>query len=297
MGERSVAAGIDSRRGLPHPFCSIGATSRATSEVNQWVLITGASAGIGAEFAAQYAARGDHLVLVARRGERLAALAAELTRRHQTKTEIEILDLGRPHAIARLVESLARRERHIDVLINNAGYGMPGSFISHPWAVHLEFQQVMINTIAELTWHLIPHLRAQQGGTIINVASLAGLMPGSAGHTLYGPSKAWLIKFSEALGAELKRDGIRVLALCPGFTVSEFHDVNGMRPQVSLLPRWLWMTASEVVAQGLAAVERGDSIYIPGRINRGLALLARVLPGGVLRALIARREHTFRRID
>jgi uncharacterized protein len=260
------------------------------------VLVTGASAGLGAVFARAYAQRGCDLILTARRAERLEALAAELQACGATSTVLPC-DLSRPGAVGDLFERIRARSLHVDILVNNAGYGVPGSYQSQPWQVHADFQQVMIEAVAELCYRVIPDMRARQRGTIVNVASLAGHMPGSAGHTLYGPAKAWLIKFSACLHAELAPHGITVCALCPGFTYTEFHDVNGMRPHVSRLPRVLWMSAEEVVAQGLAAVERGLPLFIPGRLNRLIALAARTLPDAWVRAAVASRERDFRQVD
>lgn len=261
------------------------------------VLITGASAGLGAAFARAYAQRGCDLILTARRAQRLHELAAELSARQGITCTVLPADLARPGAAAELFNAIAARGLSVEVLVNNAGYGVPGSYGGRPWQVHADFQQVMIETVAELCYLVIPDMRAHRRGNIINVASLAGLMPGSAGHTLYGPAKAWLIRFSECLHAELAPDGVTVCALCPGFTYTEFHDVNGMRPHVSRLPRVLWMTAGEVVAQGLRAVDRGLPVYIPGRINRLIALAARYLPRALVRAAVASRERDFRRVD
>ncbi len=260
-------------------------------------LVTGASAGLGAAFARAYAARGHDLVLTARRVDRLEALAAELAARHAVTSHVIPADLSLPGAAGVLIDAIEARGIGLDVLVNNAGYGVPGSYRSRAWTVHAAFQQVMIESVAELCWRVIPGMRERGGGRIVNVASLAGHMPGSAGHTLYGPAKAWMIRFSECLHAELAPDGILVCALCPGFTYTEFHDVNGMRPQVSRLPRALWMTAEEVVSDGLAASERGMAVYIPGRLNRLIAAAARYLPRRLVRAAVATRERDFRQLD
>ncbi|HMM76602.1 MAG TPA: SDR family oxidoreductase [Gammaproteobacteria bacterium] len=260
-------------------------------------LVTGASAGLGTAFARAYAARGHDLVLTARRVERLEALAAELGARHAVKSHVIPADLSVPGAAAALFDAVEARDLRIDVLINNAGYGVPGGYLGQAWPVHAAFQQVMIESVAELCWRVAPGMRARGGGRIVNVASLAGLVPGGAGHTLYGPAKAWMIHFSECLHAELAPAGIVVCALCPGFTYTEFHDVNGMRPQVSRLPRALWMTAEEVVREGLAAVDRGKAVHVVGRLNRLIAAAARYLPRRLVRAAVATRERDFRRID
>lgn len=261
------------------------------------VLVTGASAGLGAEFARAYARRGRDLILTARREDRLTRLARELADAHGTRSEILTVDLAKPGSAAALFDQIESRGLEIGVLVNNAGYGVPGSYRSRPWQVHADFQQVMIGACAELCHRVIPGMRDRGAGTILNVASLAGHMPGTAGHTLYGPAKAWMLRFSECLHEELRDDGIIVCALCPGFTYTEFHDVNGMRPHVSRLPRALWMSAERVVEEGLAAVERGVSSHVPGRLNRLIATAARLLPRRVVRAAVASRAHDFRNTD
>ncbi|WP_018973847.1 SDR family NAD(P)-dependent oxidoreductase [Rudaea cellulosilytica] len=260
-------------------------------------LVTGASAGIGAEFARQLAASGHALVLTARRADRLAALAEELKAAHGVQVDCIAADLADPHTPAALCDELARRGLAIDVLINNAGYGVPGSLLSQPWQVHADFIQVLMTAPVELAWRLLPGMRERGYGRIVNVASLAGHVPAPAGHTLYAASKAYLIKFSQALALENRARGVHVCALCPGFTYSEFHDVTGSRALVSQMPKWLWMQADRVVREGLAAVERGDAVYIPGRVNRTIKGLIKLLPDSVGLRMAAREGRKFRVAD
>jgi short-subunit dehydrogenase len=260
-------------------------------------LITGASAGIGAEFARQLAACGHALVLTARRADRLAALAQELTAAHGVPVNCLVADLADAQAPATLCADLAQRGLNIDVLINNAGYGVAGSLRSQPWQVHADFIQVMITAPTELAWRLLPGMRERDYGRIINIASLAGHVPAPAGHTLYAASKAYLIKFSQALSLENRDTGVRVCALCPGFTYSEFHDVNGSRKLVSQMPKWMWMQADRVVREGLAAIERGEAVYIPGRINRAIKALVKLLPDRLGMRMTARQGKKFRVTD
>lgn len=259
------------------------------------VFITGASSGIGAAFARAYARRGVPLVLTARRQDRLAALAADL--RTQVPVEVIAADLADPAAPASLQAECAARGLHVAHLVNNAGYGVPGKLLSAPWATHADFVQVMMTAPVDLAWRFLPAMQDAGYGRIINVASLAGLTPASGGHTLYGASKAFLIRFSESLAAETRARGVHVTALCPGFTLSEFHDVNGMRERVSRMPNWLWMPAEPVVEAGLAAVEAGRTRVVPGRVNRAIAGLSRHLPAPLVHALIARQSRHFRNTD
>jgi hypothetical protein len=155
--------------------------------------------------------------------------------------------------------------------------------------------QVMVNGLAELTHRLLPGMIERQYGRIINVASLAGLVPAPAGHTLYAASKALVIKFSEALSHEVIRHGVHVTALCPGFTVTEFHDVLGTREQMRSLPSWMWMDAPTVARQGFDAVMAGTPIYVNGRVNRTIALLVRYLPQGLITAFGRRLGRAYRK--
>ena len=261
---------------------------------SRWALVTGASAGIGAAFARELASRGCSLVLTARREDRLAALAAELQQRHHTRVEGIAADLADPLAAQRLCTDIASRGIAIDTLINNAGYGLPGSFVSQPWPKHAEFIQVMMTAPCELARLLLPAMQQRGDGRIVNVASLAGLVPGSAGHTLYGASKAFLIKFSQSLALENARHGVNVCAVCPGFTYSEFHDVTGTRGVVSKMPGWMWLTADEVARRGLDAVERGEVVYVTGRINRAIKTLFKLLPDRFALRTMQKRSKNFR---
>jgi len=259
-----------------------------------FALVTGASAGIGAEFARQLAAEGTGLVLTARRADRLEALATELRARHAVEVHCIPCDLADPHAPQQLFDECARRGLAVDVLVNNAGYGVTGSFLSRPWQTHADFIQVLMTAPAELCHRFLPAMRERRRGRIINVASLAGHVPAPAGHTLYAASKAYLIKFSQALALENRAHGVNVCALCPGFTHSEFHDVTGTREQMKGMPRWLWMAADVVVRDGLAALARGEPVRVSGRINRAIKSLFKLLPDRLGHALIARGGKDFR---
>lgn len=258
-------------------------------------LITGASSGIGAAIAHEYARRGVPLILTARRRDRLDLLAAEL--RPQVAVETVAADLADPAAPAALSEELQRRGLPVAHLVNNAGYGVPGRFLSSDWKTHADFLQVMVTAVADLTHRFLPAMEANGYGRILNVASLAALTPSSAGHTLYGAAKAFVIRFSESLAQETKPRGVHVTALCPGMTFTEFHDVNGMRSRVSKLPRWLWLDADTVARLGVDAVERGDLRCITGGANRVIARVSKYLPDAVARALVDSRSKDFRDAD
>ncbi len=261
------------------------ATDVASSTRRRTALVTGASAGIGAAFAQEFAGRGYDLVLTARREDRLEDLAARLERSCGTRTRVMPADLSQADAVDRLCAALARDGVVVDALVNNAGYGVPGRYLRSSWETHQAFLRVMTMAVAELTHRLLPGMVDRRFGRIINVASLAAFVPPSAGHTLYGASKILLVKFSEALALEVAQHGVHVSAVCPGFTYSEFHDVNGMRARISRLPSFLWMDAARVAREGYEAVEAGRAVHIPGRVNRAIATLSALLPGFIVRAV------------
>lgn len=254
-----------------------------------WALVTGASAGIGAEFCRQLAGKGYQLVLVARREEKLRAVADELLSSHATRSLIITADLSQKDACEMIVDRLALENISIEFLVNNAGYGLPGSFHVPAWQEHADFIQLMMTAVCELTWRLLPGMQERRRGFIVNVASVAGLVASSAGHTLYGASKSFLIRFSEALALENEETGVKVCALCPGFTYSEFHDVNDTREMVSKLPAYLWLDAKDVVADTLRAMseDRVRPVLIPGSQYKAIVFLNRYLPW--LAAILSRR--------
>ncbi|WP_426663669.1 SDR family NAD(P)-dependent oxidoreductase [Rhodanobacter aciditrophus] len=260
-------------------------------------LVTGASAGIGAAFARALAARGHDLVLTARRVDRLESLAAELHERHGCTITVQAADLADPVAPRTLCEELARRGLMVDWLINNAGYGVPGSFVANDWRTHADFLQVLLNAPIELAWCLLPGMRERGYGRVVNVASLAGHVPGTAGHTLYAPAKAFLIKFSQGLALESRERGVHVCALCPGFTWSEFHDVTGTRALMNKLPGFMWQGAEAVVAEGIDAVERGEVVRVTGRVNRFIKSAFKVMPDRLALRLSARQGRRYRQFD
>ena len=241
-------------------------------------LITGASSGIGKAFAELLAQKGYAVVLTARRGDRLEALAAELREKYQVATHAIVADLAQPNASAQIASELASRKLAIDLLVNNAGYGVPGSYVSVPWLDHERFMQVMVTAVLDLTYRLLPGMIDRGWGCIINIASVAGMVPAPAGHTLYGASKAFLIRFSEALQAENGPKGVNATAACPGFTFSEFHDVTGTRDRMDKMPGFLWLKADDVAREGYDAVMKGRSVVVNGRIYQFLVWLNGALP-------------------
>lgn len=266
---------------------------------NRLVLVTGASAGLGAEFARQFAAKGWDVALTARRLDRLDQLAREIEDKHKVATITISQDLARPDSVDTILRELKETGRHIDGIVNNAGYGLPGTFFNTSWKDQADFIRVLYTAPIELVHKALPGMVERNFGRIINVASLAGYTPGSNGHTLYASVKSGLIKFSESIQAEADAAGhdIHCTALCPGFTWTEFHDVNGTREMTNQSPDWMWMEAEPVVKSGMDAVVRGQPVCVPGAVNKGLATLTRILPEPVGRALIKQQGKRFRKTE
>jgi len=273
----------------------MGQDKNTANSQKPWALVTGASAGIGAEFCRQLAAQGYQLVLVARRADKLQAVAGELRDSHGANSLIITADLSQKDACQAIVKRLEEENISVEYLVNNAGYGLPGSFHVPDWQEHADFIQVMMTAVCELTWRLLPGMQERGRGFIVNVASVAGLVSPSAGHTLYGASKSFLIKFSQSLALENASKGVKVTALCPGFTYSEFHDVNKTREMISQLPDYLWLDAKDVVGDTIKAMsaENVDPLVIPGRQYKFIVFTNRYLPW-LAKILTRRNEKHFR---
>ena len=258
------------------------------------MIVTGASAGIGAALAREYASRGWNIVATARRSERLAALKSEIESAHGVAVHTVSADLFESGAVDAILADVAAAGLQVDGVINNAGYGHPGLYLDSPWEDHARFNRLMVDVPCEMTHKVLGGMRERGFGRIMQVASLAGHMPGSRGHTLYAAVKAYLIKFSESLNAEMSGTGVHVSALCPGFTITEFHDVNGTRAGIDALPGYMKMSAEDCARLGADALERNEDVFISGRVNRGLARLNRVLPRSVGKAIMAKGSGSYR---
>ncbi|MCA3711399.1 MAG: SDR family oxidoreductase [Phenylobacterium sp.] len=259
-------------------------------------LVTGASAGIGAALARSLAARGYDLALTARRRERLDALADEVRLRFGVEALVLPDDLADPASPGRILAAVDAAGRDVDALINNAGYGLPGVFVETGWQEQADFLQVMLHAPTELSHRVLAGMTERRFGRILNVASLAGLLPGTRGHTLYAATKAYLVRFSQSLHLETRPLGVHVSALCPGFTWSEFHDVNGTRDLTrQSTPAWLWMGADEVAEVGVEALEANRPVCVPGAPNKAIAALAKLLPEDWVLALVEAQSGRFRK--
>jgi short-subunit dehydrogenase len=263
--------------------------------MKRYALITGASAGIGKEFAKQLAQLGWNLLLLARRQEKLEELSKQLSNQYNIDAQYYVCDLADPSQPQQIFQYCQQSQLDIAMLVNNAGYGVPGDFEKNDYTVHQDNLQVMLNSVVEICHLFYPLMIKQEFGRIINVASLAGFAPPTAGHTLYGGIKSFVIRFSHSLHLEALDKGVHVTALCPGFTYTEFHDVNGTRNMVSKLPKFMWMSSENVVKQGIDAVEKNQAVKINGKINRLIAAISSALPDWITRKLFAGKTNKYRK--
>ena len=240
-----------------------------------WALVTGASSGIGAEFTEQLAEQGYDIILVARDEIRLNERAELLRKNYGITCEVLVADLAQRAGIKRVETRLA--EGGVEFLVNNAGFGINRRFADSDIDRESENLEVLVSAVMRLTHAALPFMRKQQKGYIVNVSSVAGWIAGGT----YSASKSWVTVFSEFLAVDLAPEGIKVTALAPGFTHTEFHQRGKMN--MSGLPRWLWLESKHVVSAGIASVRRGAAISVPGRQYRVLYLLIRHLPRSLVR--------------
>lgn len=245
-------------------------------------LITGASAGIGEAFARQLAAAGYDLTLVARRADRLEALAAELSAAHAIRAEALAADLSGEEDVARVVRHIEGLD-DLTLLINNAGFGTRGTFAEVELERSLDMIRVHLIASVALARAALPGMIARGAGAIINVSSVAAFFA-SVGGANYGATKAYLNVFSETLAAELRGTGVKVQALCPGFTATEFHEVGDYQGfDRAEIPGAVWMSADEVAAESLAALRGDRVIVVPGAKYRAMVAASRSPLGGPIR--------------
>jgi short-subunit dehydrogenase len=253
-------------------------------------LITGTSGGIGAAFARQLAALGKDLILVARREDKLSALAGELAARHSIQTHSIVADLSQPSAASFLFAETDRRGLAVDLLVNNAGFAKVGAFSEIPLDVQADMIRLNVSTVAELTRLYLPAMRQRRRGGVINVASNAAFQPVPY-MAVYAATKAFVLSFSEAVAEEVAADGVTVLALCPGATATDFWTVAGAwESRLHTM-----QTADEVVTVALRAFERQKSSVVSGFQNRLLAFASSRLGPRRLVARIAGRIFSARR--
>jgi len=238
-------------------------------------LITGATAGIGHEYARQLAARGDDLVLVARNAERLDEVAAAFRSAHGIEVEVLVADLVDRDQLALVEARLADRERPIDLLVNNAGFGLRKRFLDNTVAEETEMLEVLVTAVLRLSHAALGPMAERGSGGIINVSSVAAFLPRGT----YSAAKAWVNSFSEWAHLEYKSRGVTVMSLCPGFTKTEFHE----RMQVTPGDGFMWLDVDFLVRKSLQDFDKGRAYSIPGAQYKTIIALTRAIPNRVLR--------------
>jgi short-subunit dehydrogenase len=249
-------------------------------------LITGASAGIGTALARVFAARGHELVLIARREQNLAALAASLAANGAPAPTVLAIDLAQPDAVARITERLGALRLEPDIVINNAGFGLVGAAAALDRAEQLAMIDLNIRVLSDLSLAFVDSLECRRGG-LLNVASVAGFLPGP-GMAVYYASKAYVISFSEALHRELKPRGVRVTALCPGPVPTEFQRRAGVREE--RYAPLVTLPAERVAEAGYRGLQQNRRLVVPGLANKLIAFATRMVPRGLLVAASGRRN-------
>jgi short-subunit dehydrogenase len=250
--------------------------ARCLNRAMPTALVTGPTAGIGRSFARQLAERGHDLVLVARNEDRLAELADELRAAHGVEVEVLAADLADRDSLATVERRLADRDRPVDLLVNNAGFGLKGRFLDNDVDVEQAMLEVLVTAVLRLSHAALGPMAERGTGGIINVSSGAAFLPRGT----YSAAKAWVNSFSEWAANEYRDRGVTVTALCPGFTRTEFHERMGVSRGSA--PDFMWLDADELVATALKDFGKGRTFSIPSAQYKVITTLARVVPGGVL---------------
>jgi len=258
-------------------------------EEKPFAVITGASSGIGEAFARGFAVMGFNLIIIARRENKLQELAVELQKKHEIAVLTIKADLSKIEEIDAVYEKL-RETKNITFLVNNAGYGIPGSFIENDLTKQIDMINVHNIASFQLCKAVLPQMVERNTGTIINVSSISGLIV-KYGNVTYTATKAFLITLSEALQEELKHTNIKIQALCPGMTESGFHDTKELeRFDKTSVPKKFWMSSNEVAQKSLEALSKKKTIYVPGFRNRLIVTLSNSkIFGKIIKSLVKRK--------
>lgn len=249
-------------------------------------IITGATSGIGAAYARQLAARGYHLLITGRRRDRLEEMKNELENTFGVRVDFVVADLSKAADVALLLQAIGRMPS-VDLLVNNAGFGNPTNFFDSDYGEQQKMVEVHITATTRLIHQIVPLMQNVGGGAIINVASLAAFLPSRLSY-FYCATKAFLVAFSECLYVDLKHCGIKVQALCPGLTQTEFHDHQDNH-SASMAHAMLWMTPEQVVRHSLKSLYKAGVICIPGFFNRLIYAASRLIPKNLYYYISARQ--------
>ena len=253
-------------------------------------LVTGATAGIGNAFVRRLAKDRYDLVLVSRDDERLERLASELRATYGVHVEVLAADLAEDEGCRVVEERLADRDRPVDFLVNNAGFSVNSRFVTGDIEDEERMLRVLVRAVLRLSRAAVPGMVERRHGAVVNVSSVAGFLPQGT----YSAAKAWVTSFTQGLAGDLTGSGVRVLALCPGFTHTEFHERAGI--DMRRTPDWLWLDAEEVVADAFAALARGSVVCVPGAQYKTIVTVMRHLPARALtsvgRRIRGRRRST-----
>jgi uncharacterized protein len=245
--------------------------------------VTGATSGIGAEFAQQLATAGHELVLIARNADRLESLSKQLQSSTGVGCEVVVADLVTSDGLKTAEQRIADEAQPIDLLVNSAGFALPTSFVKSPVDDEEAMLRVLVVAVLRLTHAALPGMVARGRGAVVNVSSVAGFLPTGT----YSAAKAWVTSFSESLHGQLNGSGVQVMALCPGYVHTEFHQRMGVRKPG---PAWAWLQVEDVVTAALRDLRRGKAICIPGVQYRALVGLLDVLPRAAARVPAASRR-------
>lgn len=245
-------------------------------------LITGSTAGIGAAYARRLASDGHSVVLVARDEKRLREQATELHDRHGIEAEVLSADLSTEEGIAAVEARLADAKHPVDLLVNNAGFGNKGEYLDVPLADELTMLKVHCEAVLRLTTAAVRGMRDRRRGAVVNVASVAAFVPRGT----YGASKAWVVQFTQGAARDLAGSGVRLMALCPGFVRTEFHQRAGMG--TDNIPGWLWLDADKLVDAAMKDLVRGKTLSVPDPRYKALTAAVKLVPRSVLGGVTSR---------
>ena len=251
----------------------------------KYALITGASSGIGEEIAKNLASKGFNLVITARRLERLNNLSKEISNQHDVDVQVISADLSKESAVYEIYDCCSKNGFYVDMIVNNAGYGIPTQFHETPIEEEEKFLRVLGTSVISLTKAFIPEMIKNKSGKIMIISSVASFAPPSVIQSLYGPVKTFMNRFGDTLNALYKRDGITSTVVCPGYTVTEFHSASGVQEQMDKVPSFLKLDVKKVAEEAIQDTLKGKSLCIPSKRYKILVLLLKVIPWKVFQLI------------